>query len=63
MHREVLGSSNPLRYPVKGKKMRAAGLSRRVVKEIVLGVWLQHYSIDLNVPTLEAINIGKIRRI
>jgi hypothetical protein len=43
--------------------MRAAGLSRRVVKEIVLGVWRQYYSIDLNVASLEAINIGKIRRI
>ena len=62
-HREVLGSSNPLRYPAKGQKMKAAGLYRRVVEEIVLGVWRQYYSIDLNVASPKAIITRKNRLI
>jgi hypothetical protein len=63
MHREVLGSSNPLRYPAEGQKMKAAGLYRRVVEEIVLGVWRQYYSIDLNSQGPKAIITRKNRRI
>jgi hypothetical protein len=55
MHREVLGSSNRLRYPAEGQKMKAAGLCRRVVEEFVLGVWREYYSIDLNIASPKAI--------
>ena len=63
MHKEVLGSWNQLRYPAKGQKMKAAGLTRRVVKEIVLGVCRQYYSIDLNVASPKAIIIREFRQI